>query len=77
MDFVGLAIEKKRKRVGSDFYHVGIDGLAVEQNSPAVRLAFKFHGAQLLAGCICELDLELHGRRSSCWRRPASFQREL
>ncbi len=41
-NFVGLAFEKKRERVGRDFNGIGIDRLAVERDFPAVRDAFEF-----------------------------------
>jgi len=49
-DFVRLAIEKKRERIGVDFDGVGMEWLAVQGDSPAVSIAFEFNGAEVFAG---------------------------
>ena len=50
VNFVGLAFEKKRERVGCDFDGVGIDRLPVKRDFPAVRDALEFNVPQFLAG---------------------------
>src|SRR5439155_155158 len=56
----------------------GVDGyrLAIQHHPPSGGSVFEFDNACIFSRWRSELDLVFHGRRSSCSRRPSSFQRD-
>src|SRR5437016_3538410 len=75
-DFKGLAAQQNGENVGGDLD--GVDGyrLAIQHHPPSGGSVFEFDNACIFSRWRSELDLVFHGRRSSCSRRPSSFQRE-
>jgi len=75
--FEGLPGDQNRVNAARYFDCVGFERLAVQAPArPAARLSFAFAHDFEFAGRTSDLDLELHWLRSSCTRRPSSFQRE-
>src|SRR5271165_5470972 len=72
----GLPVQNHGYRVGSDLDGIGVYGLTVESDLVTFALALQFHHARLRSHCTLEMDFQLHGVRSNCWRRPCDFQRE-
>src|SRR5207245_308888 len=75
-DFKGLTAQQNGENVGGDLD--GVDGyrLAIQHHPPSGGSVFEFDNACIFSRWRSELDLVFHGRRSSCSRRPSSFQRE-
>src|SRR5262252_2760433 len=69
---MGTTSKQNRENAGSDFGNISNSGFSFQLGLPAAGLTFQLHHVRFAGNA----DFILHGMRSSCSRRPSSFQRE-